>query len=289
MKYGIFYAYWVNNWGADYCEYVPKVKRLGFDMLEIGAGDLLKMSDREIEKLRDVSREYEIAISCNLGPPKSKDVGSSDASVRAAGVQFLCDIMKKMTILGSDTLIGALYTFWPYDFVDLDKEAIWARSVASMKKVGECADTLGVNICLEALNRFESNLINTAEEGVRYCRDVDHKSVKLLLDTFHMNIEEDNMGDAIRLTGDLLGHVHIGEGNRKLPGMGHLPWAEIGKALRDIGYTGGVVMEPFMQQGGTVGSDIKVWRDLTGGADSAKMDSMAADAVKFLRKNFENK
>ena len=288
MKYGIFYAYWVTDWSANYCDYVKKVKNLGYDVLEIGAGDLLTMSDAELAKLRDVSREYELAISCNLGPPKSKDVGSSDPDVRAAGVKYLCDIMSKMKIVGTDTLIGALYTFWPYDFHDLDKKAMWARSVDSMKKVGACADDLGIKVCLEVLNRFESNLLNTAAEGIQYCKDVDHKSVGLLLDTFHMNIEEDSIGDAIRSAGSLLRHVHVGEANRKLPGLGHnMPWDEIGQALRDIGYKDMVVMEPFMQAGGTVGSDIKVWRDLTGGADAAKMDEMAAAAVKFLRSKLE--
>ena len=81
--------------------------------------------------------------------------------------------------------------------------------------------------------------------------------------------------------------MHVGEGNRKLPGMGHLPWAEIGKALRDIGYNGMVVTEPFMKAGGQIGRDIKVWRDLSGGADEATMDKYIADAMVFLRNNFE--
>ena len=101
-----------------------------------------------------------------------------------------------------------------------------------------------------------------------------------------MNIEEDDLPDAIRKAGNLLAHVHVGEGNRKLPGMGHLPWAEIGQALRDIGYDKMVVMEPFMKSGGTVGSDIKVWRDLSGGADEAGMDKMIADSLVFLKKQF---
>ena len=99
--------------------------------------------------------------------------------------------MHQMVKLDSKILIGALYNSWPYDFVDLDKEALWQRAVEGMKQVGDEADKLGITIALEVLNRFETCLLTDCEEGVRFCRDVDRKSVKLLLDTFHMNIEEE--------------------------------------------------------------------------------------------------
>ena len=289
MKYGTLYSYWSENgeWGGDYCALCHKAKNAGMDVLEIGAGDLVSMSDTELSKLRDTAKELGLEISANLGPPRDKDISSADPEIRKAGIKFLCDIMHQMKKIDCKILIGALYNCWPYDFVDLDKEALWARAVEGMKAVGDEADRLGITIALEVLNRFETILITDCEEGVRFCRDVDRKSVRLLLDTFHMNIEEDDLPAAFRRAGDLLAHVHVGEGNRKLPGMGHLPWAEIGKALRDIGYNGMVVTEPFMKAGGQIGRDIKVWRDLSGGADEATMDKYIADAMVFLRNNFE--
>ena len=289
MKYGTLYSYWSKdgNWGGNYAELCHKAKAVGLDVLEVGAGDLLNLSDAELAEIRATAKELGLEISANLGPPKDKDVSSADENVRAAGVKFLCDIMHQMVKLDSKILIGALYNSWPYDFVDIDKPALWERAVDSMQKVGDEADRLGITIALEVLNRFETCLLTDCEEGVRFCRDVNRKSVKLLLDTFHMNIEEDSLPAAIRRAGGLLAHVHVGEGNRKLPGMGHLPWNDIGKALRDIGYNGMVVMEPFMKAGGKIGSDIKVWRDLSGGADAAKMDEMMANAVKFLHSSFD--
>ena len=141
-------------------------------------------------------------------------------------------------------------------------------------------------MCLEVVNRFETNILNTSEEAVRFCNEVDHMRAKILLDTFHMNIEEDSIADAIRHAGSLLGHMHVGEGNRKVPGKGHLPWVEIGKALNDIGHDKGVVMEPFVHMGGKVGSDIKVWRDLTGGASEDQNDADIKASLEFLRKAF---
>lgn len=289
MKYGTLYSYWSKDgqWGGDYCALCHKAKKAGMDLLEVGAGDLVNMSDAELAELRATAKELGLEISANLGPPRDKDISSKDPAIREAGIKFLCDIMHQMVKIDSKILIGALYNCWPYDFVDLDKEGLWNRSVESMKIVGDEADRLGITLALEVLNRFETILVTDCAEGIKYCKDVNRKSVKLLLDTFHMNIEEDNLPDAIRQAGDLLAHLHVGEGNRKLPGMGHLPWAEIGKALRDIGYNGMVVTEPFMKAGGKIGSDIKVWRDLSNNADWDEMDKMIADSMVFLRNNFE--
>jgi D-psicose/D-tagatose/L-ribulose 3-epimerase len=152
--------------------------------------------------------------------------------------------------------------------------------------LSKTAESLGIDLCLEVVNRFETFILNTSEEAVRYCNDVGSKRVKILLDTFHMNIEEDNIGDAIRLAGSYIGHLHVGEGNRKVPGKGHLPWGEIGKALRDIHYKNGVVMEPFVLEGGQVGRDIKVWRDLSSNASPERMDKDIKESLEFLKKAF---
>ena len=284
MKIGTHYAYWNNMWAADYIALCHRAKKCGLDVLEVGAGDLVTMSDAQLEELRTTAKDLGLEISANLGPPKDKDICSADPAIHDAGVKFLCDILDQMVKIDCKILIGACYNHWPYDFVDLDKEALLDRAVAGMKIVGDHADKLGLTIALEILNRFESCMINTLDEGIAFCERVGKKSVKLLLDTFHMNIEEvDDIPTTLRRAGDWVAHVHVGEANRMLPGQGHMPWAEIGQALRDIGYDAKVVMEPFLLDKGEVGDAIKVWRDLSGGADDAKMDEMMTESVKFLR------
>ena len=118
---------------------------------------------------------------------------------------------------------------------------------------------------------------------MKFVKEVDVPSVKVMLDTFHMNIEEDSIGGAIRATKGLLGHFHTGECNRRVPGRGRTPWFEIAHALKDIGYKGNVCMEPFVRMGGRVGSDIKVWRELEPGITEAKMDADAKAALDFER------
>lgn len=189
---------------------------------------------------------------------------------------------------GIDRVGGVIFASWPYDYnVPVDKPASRARSIESMKVAAGIAADHGVTLMCEVVNRFEHYMINTAAEAVAFAKEIDKPNVKVMLDTFHMNIEEDFLGDAIRAAGDLLGHFHIGECNRKVPGQGHMPWDEIGQALRDIKYAGCVVMEPFVRTGGgTVGKEIRVWRDLSGGADDAKLDADIAQSLKFVRGKF---
>ena len=286
MKFGTLFAYWTQDWHGDYIFFAKKAKDIGFDILEISAGELIGMPDDKIKQLRDTARDLEIEISSNIGPPKDKDIASKYPEVRKAGIDFLTKIMQQMDKLGSRALVGVLNTYWPCEFDDLDKPAIWARGVESVKTLGKIAQDLGIDYCLEVVNRFESNILNTSEEAVRFAGEVGLPSVKILLDTFHMNIEEDNIADAIRHAGAKLGHLHVGEGNRNLPGKGSLPWKEIGTALKDIDFNGGVVMEPFVKMGGKVGDDIKVWRDISRGADERQMDEDIRQSLAFLKEAF---
>jgi D-psicose/D-tagatose/L-ribulose 3-epimerase len=134
------------------------------------------------------------------------------------------------------------------------------------------------------VNRFEQYLINTCDEAVDYLNQVGSDHCKILLDSFHMNIEEDNIYNAIIKAGDKLGHVHIGETNRKAPGVGHFPWDELMKGLKDINYRGSIVMEPFLIPGGEVGRDVKIFRDLSIGID---IDKEAKRALNFIREKLK--
>ena len=143
----------------------------------------------------------------------------------------------------------------------------------------------GITLNMESLNRFEGYMINEASECIDYVKAVDRPNVKAMLDTFHMNIEEDSITEAIRKSGALLGHFHVGEANRRCPGPGgRFDWAEIGKVLKEINYGGYVVMEPFVTMGGQVGKDISIWRDLSHGATEEQLDADAAASVAYLRR-----
>ncbi|MBQ7188728.1 MAG: sugar phosphate isomerase/epimerase [Kiritimatiellae bacterium] len=287
MRFGIYYAYWEDQWRADYLKYVEKVAKLGFDCLEIACTPLVEYSRQQLLDLRAAASDSGIFLTAGHGPAASQNLASSDPAVQQNAKAFFTDLLHRLEILDIHTIGGGIYSYWPVDYSKpIDKPGDWARSVANVREMGKVAADCGVDYCLEVLNRFEGYLLNTAAEGVQFVREVDLPSVKVMLDTFHMNIEEDSIGDAIRSTKGLLGHFHTGECNRRVPGRGRTPWKEIAAALKEIGYDGNVVMEPFVRMGGQVGADIKIWRELEPGITEEKMDADAKEALEFERRIF---
>ncbi len=290
MKYGIYYAYWEQEWASDYIPYIEKVAKLGFDFLEIACTPINGYTDQQLKDIRQAAKDNGIFLTAGHGPAPSQNLASADPAIQKNAKEFFTTLLKNLEKLDIHTIGGGIYSYWPVDYSKpIDKAGDWERSVRNVREIGKIAGDCGVDYCLEVLNRFEGYLLNTAEEGVEFVRQVGLPSVKVMLDTFHMNIEEDSMGDAIRSTKGLLGHFHTGEANRRVPGRGRMPWREIGSALQDIGYEGLVCMEPFVRMGGTVGSDIKVWRDISRGASIEQLDREAAESVAFERYIFENR
>lgn len=287
MKFGTSYSYWGNVWNCDYCEVIKKVAGIGFDMLEVGADHLYHMNDSKLNELRELSERNNVELVANSGPAREYDLASPRKDIRQNGIAYYEKVMKQMVKAGSKKLIGAIYSFWPSDFVYSDKEEAWELSIDSIQKLAKTAEMLDIQISLEVLNRYETYILTTCEEAKVYCERIGSANVNILLDTFHMNIEEDDVTAAVITCKDMLGHLHVGEANRKLPGMGKsIDWNAIGAALKEISYDKGVVMEPFMISGGEVGRDIKVWRDLSDGASKEQLTKYISDSLIFLKKRF---
>jgi len=284
MKYGIFYAYWEQEWKADYRYYIEKAAKLGFDILEIAATPIPEYSEKQMAEIKSCAEDHGIELTVGHGPSPAQNLSSCDPEIRQAAKAFYRDLLERLCKMNIHLIGGGLHSYWPVDYAKaVDKKGDWGRSVESLREIGKVAENCDVYLCLEVLNRFENYLLNTAEEALEFVRQVDNPNIRIMLDTFHMNIEEDSIGGAIRTAGKYLGHLHTGECNRKVPGKGRMPWHEIRDALHDIGYDGTIVMEPFVRMGGTVGSDIKVWRDISKGADEKQLDKDAQDALVFLR------
>ncbi|MFV0361566.1 MAG: sugar phosphate isomerase/epimerase family protein [Suipraeoptans sp.] len=288
MKYGIYYAYWEKEWGGDVLSYIGKVKSLGFDILEVACGDFDKQPVSYFEKLRDEANKYNIILTGGYGPRPEHNIASKDESKVERTFEFYEEVFKKMKIAGIKSIGGALYSFWPVDYTkQIDKDGDFKRSTSRMKYLADIAKKYDITLLMESLNRFEGYLINDAKEAIKYVREVDKENVKILLDTFHMNIEEDNLEDAIKLAGPYLAELHVGEANRRPPRKGRFDWEVIGKALKEISFEGNVVMEPFVIKGGQVGSDIRIWRNIVEDDSTAKLDEDVRDSLVFLKKTFE--
>jgi D-psicose/D-tagatose/L-ribulose 3-epimerase len=286
-KIGIYYAYWEKNWDADFVPYVAKVKKLGFDVLEVNSGTVTRMPESKRLRLKEAADSAGIELTYCIGMGPEFDISSADAAVRKAGIDFLKDQARMVAFMGSKKLGGIIYGSWPGRLPNpSEKKARTDRSVKSMREVMKVVEDCGVYFNVEVVNRFEQYMMNTCEEAIEYVQRVGSDHCGILLDTFHMNIEEDNIAKAIVRAGSKLGHLHIGESNRRAPGRGHLPWKEIAAALRKIRYQGAVVMEPFLLQGGEVGRDISVYRDLKGDLD---LDAEARRSCRFIRRQLAAK
>ena len=285
-KLGIFVNFWEKSWTIDYKRYIDKVKKLGYDILEFQAQPLLDMTNEECRAIKKYADERGIKLSYSLGLNPKYDVANPDKEVRAGGVEYLSNIVRKIAVMEGELFSGVTYAGWgiPDYFVDeAEKEALFCRSVESMKQVMKVAEKEGVTVCCEAVNRFESPLVNTAAEAIKYADMVDSKNIGIHLDTYHMNIEENNIGDAIRLVGKRLRHFHTGENNRNVPGRGHLNWDEIFKALKDIDYKNDIVSEPFLMMGDEVGYDIRVWRPILENSTEERLDNEAKFLLEFTK------
>lgn len=281
---GIFYAYWTDTWDVDFMPFIGRVKGLGFDQLEINAGTLVGLSDHRLKSLCEEAQRNDISLSYGIGLTPDHDVSSLDETVRLAGVDFMTQMIQRVSFMGGGTIGGTIHSYWPAagpSSMD-EKRLIWQQSIKSMKELVKIAEDQNVVLAVEVINRFEQFLLNTCAEAVEYVDEIDSPACGILLDTFHMNIEEDSFGDAIRLAGRRLASFHIGETNRKPPGCGRMPWKEIKDALDDIEYDRPLVMEPFVRSGGRVGHDIAVWRDLMPGMD---LDEEVRRSVTFVRSN----
>jgi len=280
-KIGIYYAYWERNWSANLLEYPPRIAKLGFDVLEIKLDQVISMPSSKQKELKNLAEFYGIELTfCEALTPKH-DISSPDSCTRRRGIEYLKQGIDVVYRLGGTLLGGILYGSWNPPSVDvLAKRDYLLRSVESMREIVKVAEDLGVVCAVEAVNRFEQFILNTSVEAVEYVKLVESPNLKVMLDSFHMNIEEDNIRNAILQAGHLLGHMHISETNCKPPGQGRFPWPELISALREIRYSGRIVMEPFVQTGGEVGRDIRVWRDLQKGKD---LDEEAKQALLFIK------
>lgn len=290
MKHGIYYAYWEQEWRGDYVYYTKKAAGLGFDILEIGAPPLPDYTEAQLNELKAVAEGNGISLTAGYGPSYDMYVASPDEKVRNKAYDWMKRLFEVLEKLNITQLVGGLYSYWPVDFTKpFNKADDWKYSVEGIRKLSDIAKDYNVVLNMEVLNRFENHLLNTAEEGVAFVKEVNKENVRVMLDTFHMNIEEASLGAAIRTAGSLLGHLHTGECNRDVPGRGRMPWREIAEALHDINYEGAVVMEPFIKMGGTVGKNIHVWRDLSNGASDEELDERARQALVYQRYMLERR
>ena len=273
---GIEIFYWLDNWSDDQSSVFGKAAEAGYDGVEIS---LVAGLDVGVDRMARTAAALGLDVLCSTGLSPTMDISSPDPGIRSAGVDHLRKCLDQAAELRSPILGGVTYAPW-MGFPGGDLDGYRKRSAASLRQVAEYAATLGIDICLEVLNRFETFMFNTVSDCLRFIDLVDHRSVKVELDTFHMNMEEDDLAGAVRLAAGRIGHVQVAANNRRAPQYGHIDWPAFRKALDDVGYKSWVVFETFPNSKVETGQATYAWRDLT---DDPDRD--AAAAARFIREN----
>ena len=215
---GIHYGYWTQDWNSEPIQFVKRAQKCGFDILEVNAPKITRMSNAERAALKSAATEADLDLTYSIGMTADMDLASEDAATRKKGISFLQDVAHAMKYMDGTIMAGINYSSWPRKLLPgEEKEVLTDRAVEGVREAIKAAEDCGVIFCVEVVNRFEQFMMNTAAEGIAFAKRVGSPNCKILLDTFHMNIEEDSLRDSILDSKDWLGHFHLGEPNRRPP------------------------------------------------------------------------
>lgn len=278
VTFGVSTWLWTSPFGtADAASLFPKIKAMGYDAVEIAVEDPALL---EVTAVKKALRENDLtAIICGAFGP-TRDLTSEDAALQQNSLRYIQACLDVCVALDAKFLAGPMYSaVGKARLVASEQKQIeWQWAVTNLRKACALAGDRGLCLALEPLNRFESDLVNTAADVVRLIKDINHPAAKVMLDGFHMNIEEPDVAAAIRLAGPDLIHLQVSENYRGTPGTGQTRWDVYRQALEEISYTGAVAIESFTPQIKELAGAVCIWKPL-----ATSQDLFAAEGLQFLK------
>jgi D-psicose/D-tagatose/L-ribulose 3-epimerase len=268
--YGINLLVWSGQLGAEEMQLLPRIRDLGYTSVELPIFDPSRV---DIEMIRDALAAS--GLACTVSTTMPSGVNLLDAATTPAGLAFLETIIRYAARLGAPLVCGPFVVpvgelrgrgYLP---------AEWQQCVIALRQAGDLAANAGVVLALEPLNRFETFFVNTTADAVRLMDEVNHPAVGLLLDTFHMHIEEKSTVAAIHHAGRHIRHFHLSENDRGIVGSGQIAWQEVLNALETVGYTGALTVESFSAVIPELAAATCIWRPLAPSADALARESLA--------------
>ncbi len=278
MKFGVNTWVWVSPLTtADIETLAPKIKAMGFDQFEV---PLEGLEDIDYAKAAAILADNGLAVSVCAAMGPDRDLIHEDAAIRDNGVAYIKHLVDAAQTLGAQNVVGPLYAavgrVW--QMTNDERARDTDLLVTQLKGLAAYAADHGVTLGVEPLNRFETSFINLASQVIEVVDRVDNRACGVMLDTFHMNIEEKSLGDAIRAAGPRLVHLHSCENDRGAPGSGNVDWQGVAAALKAINYDGPVVIESFTSKVKSIARAAAIWRPL-----AASQDDLAKDGLTFLQ------
>ncbi len=281
MRIGINSFLFVSPFTTASVKLFPKFKKWGFDTVELPIESPEHIDPAKVRAAADKAGLAIGTVCACMGPGRDFRGSASDQRTAMAYCKTLID---QMVVLGCPSLIGPVYSvvgrIGAHD--DAEKKAHFKLVVSNLKVLAAYAESKGVQICVEPLNRFETDFLNTCDQGLKLIQAVKSPALKLHLDTFHMNIEEKNQAAAIVKAGRHLAHFHACGSDRGTPGNDHIDWKPIVAALRKIKYDGDVVIESFTTDVKVIARAAAIWRKM-----EPTRDEIATKGIANLKKFFK--
>jgi D-psicose/D-tagatose/L-ribulose 3-epimerase len=279
IKYGVSTWLWTSPFKTESIEELfPKIAKMGYDVVEIAVED---PSLIDIKKVKKALNLYGLkGLICGAFGA-SRDLTSNDTSVHENCFSYIQSCFDFCEELETGFLGGPMYSAVGKARMipDEQRKAEWDLAVKNLRKVCLMAEARNLKIALEPLNRFESDLVNTAEDVLRMVNDIDHPAAQIMLDGFHMSIEERDVEQAIITAGDKLIHLQVSENYRGTPGTGQTPWHGYRKGLEAINYNGAVTIESFTPNNKELAGAVCFWHPM-----AESQDSFASEGLAFLKK-----
>lgn len=280
LSFGGHALVWAGDWTeASARKAAASARRAGYDYIEM----LMIEPDKiDVAMTKEVLSEYGLFATASLGLSSETDVTSINPSIVKKGDELLRKVVDKLHAIGSTELCGVIYcSLQKYPGPASTENRV--NSISAVARLADYAADKGINVNLEVVNRYETNIMNTGKEGLKFLESVNRSNTYLHLDTYHMNIEEDGMSEAVLEAGDALGYVHIGESHRGYLGSGNVDFDTFFKALKKIDYSGPITFESFSSVvvDPALSNALCIWRNLW--QDS---DDLAAHALKYMKSRY---
>jgi D-psicose/D-tagatose/L-ribulose 3-epimerase len=278
IQYGINTFLWTSPFTTKDLPLLDKAKAMGFDLVEI---PIESEGDVDYVAAAEAYKRTGLACSTCAVMGAGRDPTHDDESIQRAGVAYLQHCIDGTAKMGGKIVAGPIYSAvgrtWQSTPEQRRREL--ERCARNLKEAAKYAEDKGIILAVEPLNRFETSFINLTEQALELLEMIGSPAVKLMMDTFHANIEEKNLGRALEMAGPNLVHVHANENDRGTPGTGHVPWNEVVAALKKINYSGALVIESFSTEVKEIARAAAVWRPL-----APDRDGLAGDGMAFLKK-----
>jgi D-psicose/D-tagatose/L-ribulose 3-epimerase len=258
-------------------EIAPNIKAMGFDILEVSV-ETPDLIDPFVVAETLKKNQLKGIICGAFGA--DRNICSQEPKIRESAKSYIRWLIDAASVVGSEVVCGPMYSSVGKDHLESDeaRRNEWDLAVSGIREMADYGSAKGVKLALEPLNRFETDMINVVSQGNKFIADVGRKNVGFHLDTFHMHLEEKNSAEAIRQAGDRIFHFHACENDRGVPGTGQVHWKEIAQALKDVNYTGPVVIESFTSQVKEIARAVCIWREI-----APSQDAIAMQGLKFLK------